>query len=135
MKDLNRYVTRKYAIDWHDIGIELGLERDELDIIENDHPLNSVTSFQKMLDSWLKLNSDDATWRTLEVALTNVNRVKLGLHPVDDVYGKDVYYIVLSDSKNLTIMIYSCSENFLIVSTILILKVVQGMTVAISYDH
>ena len=88
MKDLNRYVTRKYATDWHDIGIELGLESDELDIIKNDHPLNSITSFQKMLDSWLKLNSDGATWRTLEVAITNVNRAKLGLDPVDDVYGK-----------------------------------------------
>ena len=106
MKDLNRYV-RKYAADWHDIGIELGLESYKLDIIKNDHPLNSITSFQKMLDSWLKLNSDGATWRALEVAITNVNRAKLELDPVDDVYGKDMYYIVLSNSKNLTIMIYT----------------------------
>ena len=88
MKDLNRYVTRKHATDWYDIGIELGLELDILDIIENDHPQKGVTCFQKTLDKWLKLNTDDATWRTLEVALTNVNRAKLGLGPVDDVYGK-----------------------------------------------
>ena len=91
MRDLNRYVTKKYATDWYDIGIELGLELDVLDIIKADNPQQSVNCFQKTLDKWLKLNTDDATWRTLEVALTNVNRAKLGLDPVDDVYGKDVY--------------------------------------------
>ena len=93
MKDLNRYVIRKYASDWSDIGIELGLELNVLDIIEKDHPLRSVTCFQKSLDKWLKLNTNDATWRTLEVALTNVSRGKVGLNPVDDVYGKDVLHI------------------------------------------
>ena len=94
MKDLNRYVTRKYATDWYDIGIELGLELDVLDIIEKDHFQKCVTCFQKTLDKWSKLSTDDTTWKTLEVALTNVNRAKLGLNPVDDVYGKDVYEIV-----------------------------------------
>ena len=86
MRDLNRYVTRKYASDWYDIGIELGLELNVLDIIERNHPQNSVTCFQKTLDKWLQLNIDDATWKTLEVAFTNVNRAKLGLDPVDGVY-------------------------------------------------
>ena len=93
MKDLNRYVTRKYATNWHDIGIELGLELDVLDIIEKDHPLRGVTCFQQTLDKWLKLNTDDATWRILEVALTNVNRANLGLDPIDNVYGKITIYI------------------------------------------
>lgn len=87
MKDLNRYVASKYAHDWHDIGIELGLEFDILNIIGKDHHQQSVTCFQKTLDRWLKLNSDDATWKALEIALTNVNRIKLGLEPVDDIYG------------------------------------------------
>ena len=90
MKDLNRHVTKKFATDWYDIGIELGLDLDVLDIIENDRPQKSVDCFQKTLDKWLKLNTDDATWKALEVALTNVNRAKLGLNPVDDVYGKDI---------------------------------------------
>ena len=91
MKDLNRYVTSKYANNWHDIGIELGLEFDILDIIEKDHHQQSVTCFQKTLDKWLKLHPDSATWKTLEVALTNINRIKLGLEPVDEIYGNDVY--------------------------------------------
>ena len=92
MKDLNRYVTRKYTTDWYDIGIELGLELDVLNIIENDHPQKNVPCFQKTLDNWLKLNTDDTTWRALEVALTNVNRAKLGLNPVNDVCGKEAVH-------------------------------------------
>ena len=38
---------------------------------------------------WLKLNGDAATWRVLEVALTNV---KFG-HSTPG-HGKDVYFIV-----------------------------------------
>ena len=92
MRDLNRYVTRKYATDWYDIGIELGLELDVLDIIQKDNPQQSITCFQKTLDKWLKLNYHGATWKILEVTLTNVNRAKLGLDPVDDVYGKGMHY-------------------------------------------
>ena len=114
MRDLNRYVTRRYATDWYDIGIELGLELDMLDIIKKDNPQQSVHCFQKTLDKWLKLNTD-ATWKTLEVALTNVNRAKLGLDPVDDVYGEDtrnsyrVYYTV-SHLINLASYIISISK-------------------------
>jgi len=90
MKDLNRYVTRKYANDWEDIGIELGLDLDVLKIIARDNLLQSVACLKETLDKWLKSSTDDATWKTLEVALTNVNRAKLGFDPVDEVYGKDV---------------------------------------------
>ena len=89
MKDLNRYVIRKYATKWHDIGIELGLNLDVLDIIEKDNSQQSIICFQKTLDKWLKLNADNATWKNLEVALTNVNRANLLLDPLDDVYGKN----------------------------------------------
>ena len=90
MRDLNRYVIKKYANDWEDIGIELGLKFSMLRIIARDNPQQAVVCLRETLDEWLNFNTDDATWKTLEVALTNVNRVKLGLDPVDDVYGKDV---------------------------------------------
>jgi len=90
MKDLNRYVTRKYANDWKDVGIELGLDLDVLKIIEKDNPQQSVACLRETLDKWLKLSTDDATWKTLEVTLNNVNRANLGLDPVDDVYDKDL---------------------------------------------
>ena len=99
MRDLNRYITSKYAVDWYNIGIELGLETHVLKIIERDHPSQNATCFQKTLDKWLTSNKDDATWSTLEVAITNVNRAQLGLDPVDDVCGnkgKSVIYIFCS---------------------------------------
>ena len=89
MKDLKRYVTRKYAIDWLDFGIELGLQMYSLHDIEMNYR-NCENCLQYTLAKWLDLNGDDdATWRTLEVALTNVKRVKVGLDPVaiDDVHG------------------------------------------------
>ena len=95
MKDLNRYVTRKYSADWYDIGIELELETSALDTIQDNNRQQNATCLQRTLDKWLKLNKGDTTWRTLEVALTNVNRAKLGLNPVDDVHdnGKSVIYV------------------------------------------
>ena len=93
MKHLNRYVVSKHANDWKRIGIELGLDFHVLKVIESDYPQRSVVCFQKTLDKWLQSNADDVTWKTLEVALTNVNRVKLGLNPVVGVYGKEMYYI------------------------------------------
>ena len=91
MKYLNRYVTTKYATDWYNIGIELEVDLCVLDNIKQNNLNQNEACFQKTLDKWLKLNTGDATWKTLEVALTNVNRAKLKLDPVDSVYGKDVY--------------------------------------------
>ena len=86
MKDINRY-TKKYAADWKDIDIELGLKFSSLNIIEKDHPSQSVTCFQDMIDNGIESTTDNVTWKILEVAFTNVNRQKLHLDPVDDVYG------------------------------------------------
>ena len=86
MKNLNRYVTTRYATDWFDIGLELDLELDVLEIIKKDNPQQSVTCFRKTLDKWLKLNGDNATWKALEVAITNARRAILSLGRVDDVY-------------------------------------------------
>ena len=109
IKDLNRFVIKKYATDWEDIGIELGLEFDVLKIINRDHPLQSIACLRETLDKWLTLNANDATWRTLEVALTNVNRAKLGLDPVDDVYGKDLYYSIVNLLSSCEVLIiYVC---------------------------
>ena len=91
MKDLNRHVTKKYAADWKDIGLELGLELDVLNIIKKNHPQQVEDCFQEVLNKWLKLTPTGATWKALEVALTNVRRQQLGLNPVDDLYGKELF--------------------------------------------
>jgi len=87
MKDLNRYVTNMYAADWKDIGLELEFKSECLEIISKNNQQECVACFKSTLDSWLK-STPHATWRTLEVAITNVKRSKLGLDPVTDVYGE-----------------------------------------------
>ena len=91
MRDLNRYIVKKYATEWYDIGIELGFNLHVLDVIEKDYPQKSVNCLRKVLDKWLEATANP-TWKTLEVALTNVRRQHLGLDPVDDVYGECVEY-------------------------------------------
>ena len=86
MKDLNRYVTKRYAADWKDVGLELNLEHSVLKNIQKNNQ-EVEDRFGDVLDKWLKSNTK-ATWRVLEIALTNVNRQQLGLDPVEDVYGE-----------------------------------------------
>ena len=93
MRDINRY-TRKYATDWNDIGLELGLDFEALAIIEKDNPSNCVACFKEMIHNWLRL-TDNATWKDLEIALTNVNRQKLEFDPVDDVYGMETVNVYM----------------------------------------
>ena len=98
MRDLNRYVTKTYADDWRDIGIELELKLQALKIIAKDNNHDCVHCFQSILDQWLN-STPNATWKMLEVAITNVRRAKLGLDPVTDVYSE--YSYTFSD-------MYSC---------------------------
>jgi len=95
MRDLNRYIVKKYATDWYDIGIELGFKLRVLDVIEKDYPQQSVNCLRKVLDKWLEATANP-TWKILEIALTNVRRQHLGLDPVDDVYGECVFSVWLN---------------------------------------
>ena len=89
MRNLNRYVTNNHANDWKRIGIELELKYETLNIISKDHQHDCVTCFEKTLEKWLA-STPHPTWRTLEVAITNVNRSSLRLEPVDDIYVEHV---------------------------------------------
>ena len=89
MKNLHRYVITTYAPDWKAIGLELNLKASTLEIIAADNPLKCTVCFEKTLDMWLK-STPDATWRTLEIAITNVKRAQLGLKPLSDTNGEYV---------------------------------------------
>ena len=90
MRCLNRHVIKKYAEFWEDIGLELGIEHYLLKNIKKDNLQDCVACLRETLDKWLELNTKSVTWKTLELALTNVNRANLELDPVDDIYGKNV---------------------------------------------
>ena len=87
MRDLYRYVIQLYATEWRVVGLELNLKTAKLNTISKDNPNNSEACFEKTLYTWLQSNPD-ATWRMLEVAITNAIRAHNGLDPVADIYGK-----------------------------------------------
>ena len=67
----------------------MGIDFSEIENIarwNQDTWSGSIKCFRKTLNHWLDKNND-ATWKSIEVALTNVNRLKLKLNPVDDVYA------------------------------------------------
>ena len=110
MRDINRY-TKRHATDWKDIGLELGLQFEILNIIEKDHSPCCVTCFQSMINCWLNSATENATWEALEVALTNVNRQKLGFDPVDDVYGMEIQVCAYSSILITTYVASLCKKS------------------------
>ena len=93
MQDLNRYVIKKYAAEWEDIGLELGLPLNTLEIFSKNNQKECVSCFRSTLNEWLNLNPS-ATWSMLEVAITNVRRARNDLNPVTDIYGE---YVTIND--------------------------------------
>ena len=81
MKELNRYLKKQYAVDWKDIAMELNLNYETIDDIDKDHYGRNEDCFSAILKEWLKSN---VTWKTLEVAINNANRINSGLDPIDD---------------------------------------------------
>ena len=89
MRDLHHHVIPQYATKWRVVGLELNLKTTTLDTISKDFLNSCVACFEKTLDTWLQSNPE-ATWRILEVAITNAIRACEGLGPVTDIYGKHV---------------------------------------------
>ena len=87
MRDLNRYVVHKCASEWEDIAFELGLDK-QVEIIKKDNR-ECKDCLRRTLQKWLDSSTPPATWKTLEVAITNAKRAQLFLDPVCDVYGEN----------------------------------------------
>lgn len=80
-KELNR-ILADYCEHWNAIGLHLDLRRPILKTIARDHPMDERECFRVTLDRWLEMDTN-ASWSTLELAITNANREKLGLDPLD----------------------------------------------------
>ena len=89
MLELNRFVVyvHAHANKWKSIGLELDIEFDTLEEIERTSDQQNIHCFRRVLNMWLK-NVPNPTWNSLEVAITNANRIEIGLHPVSSIYGK-----------------------------------------------
>ena len=56
------------APDWYNLGLELDLDWEKLNIIKSDSSQNCKESLCKMLQEWLN-NSDDTKWNAVADAL------------------------------------------------------------------
>ena len=80
-KDYQKFLT-KHCLEWKAIGLQLGLEQALLNLKEADHRDQNRECLRLILDDWLQMD-EKATWSKLELAITNANRAKLGIDPLD----------------------------------------------------
>ena len=64
MKDINNYVVLKCAANWKQLGENLNINEDLLNIIEKDNPNCCEDCCSKMLGDWLDSNVN-ASWKIL----------------------------------------------------------------------
>lgn len=71
-----------YSLLWRPIGLNLGLNSGVLSLIEAENPMKPRECLRVTLERWLQLDQN-GTWSTLELAITNANRVENGFDPLD----------------------------------------------------
>ena len=79
-KDYQKFLI-EYCLEWQSIGLQLGLKQALLNVIEADHRNQHRECLRLTLENWLQMDTK-ATWSKLELAITNANRVKLGIDPL-----------------------------------------------------
>ena len=99
LKDLYNKVTPEYAAHWRVIGTLLDISKGRLDGIERSFPCNAFWCCNKMLETWLEIDTS-ATWRKLiealdspavhVIATTVITSNTSTLHPTLFVLAEDV---------------------------------------------
>ncbi|XP_065886389.1 protein NLRC5-like [Dysidea avara] len=67
-RDLQRHVTPRYAVDWREIGVELGLSDAKLRAIRKDNPHSAKDCCNEMFSEWLRVDMT-ASWEKLFTAI------------------------------------------------------------------
>ena len=68
LKHLYNLVTPDYSAHWRIIGTLLDISKGRLDAIERTFPANVTWCCNKMLDTWIEIDTS-VTWRTLVEAI------------------------------------------------------------------
>ena len=73
VRDINDHVVTKWAPQWKQLGRQLNIDQDFIDIIQHDRGNDCVECCSRMLEAWLEQNThNDATWETLINAIDNL---------------------------------------------------------------
>ena len=71
LKDLVLVQTK----EWYDLGLQLGVEETELDVIQSDNPQNIRACRREMFKAWLRI-TPTPTYQQLVEALVAVREVR-----------------------------------------------------------
>ena len=71
LKDLMNVITPFFAPKWQVIGLQLGLQRGNIDAIEHDYPTDCRRCCNRMLSEWLQLD-EKPTWQKVQKALKQI---------------------------------------------------------------
>ena len=78
LKEINNYVVIKCATKWKQLGENLNIDEDLLNIIDKDNPNSCKNCCSRMLSLWLDLNPN-ASWSILldavDKAINTINKV------------------------------------------------------------
>ena len=68
LKDLCKHVLPLYAAQWRMIGIILGMQSGQLEVIKADYPNNAVECCTNLFIKWLQGN-ENVTWEKMFEAI------------------------------------------------------------------
>ena len=71
LKDLMNVITPFFAPKWQVIGLQLGLQKENIDAIEHDYPTDCRRCCNRMLSEWLQLD-EKPTWQKVQKALKQI---------------------------------------------------------------
>ena len=76
LDNLCEELVMSVAPHWYDLGVQLHLHRDKLNIIQCDNGQNCKVCLRKLLEKWLD-NSKDITWNAVADALDLISKKNL----------------------------------------------------------
>ena len=84
MKDIEDYVVTVLATQWRQLGNQLNIDENSLDILQHDYPNDCKMCCSRMLADWLDQNTyKNTTW---EILINAIHRLPTGIKVLLDTF-------------------------------------------------
>ena len=77
MKDIEDHVVTPVATQWRQLGSQLNIDQNSLDILQHNYPNDCEECCSRMLDDWLDQNTHENTTR--EILIDAIHRLPTGM--------------------------------------------------------
>ena len=77
MKDIEDHVVATVATQWRQLGNQLNVNQNSLDVLQHDYPNNCKECCSRMLADWLDQNTHENT--TWEILIDAIHRLPTGM--------------------------------------------------------